>query len=163
MAAQQFTLDYDPTPGKQVKKDVVISTPLVEPATDQIWVGFGAVAAGVPASKFAVIAVGDNQTNQVAYTVPAGKTAYVKGFDYSSTKTRQVRINLEKKNEVPAAGTAFWLVKKVVFNYENSSTIDFLVAEEVAEKTTIRMSANADIATTSVSAAMHIFTIEDAT
>lgn len=40
MAAQQFTLDMTPTKGS-IKKDVVISTPLVDPTTNEIWVGFG--------------------------------------------------------------------------------------------------------------------------
>lgn len=40
MAAQQFTLTL--TPGRDnVKKDVAITTPLVDPGDDEIWVGFG--------------------------------------------------------------------------------------------------------------------------
>ena len=40
MAAQQFTLIL--TPGRDnVKKDVVISTPLADPTDNEIWVGFG--------------------------------------------------------------------------------------------------------------------------
>jgi len=42
MAAQQFTLEYAPRPGEQVKKDIVISSPLADPTPNQIWVGFGA-------------------------------------------------------------------------------------------------------------------------
>ncbi len=41
MAAQQFTLNYAPSLGGEEKKDVVISTPLVDPTANQIWVGFG--------------------------------------------------------------------------------------------------------------------------
>ena len=41
MAAQQFTIDFSPNPGAEVKKDVVISTPLVDPTSNEIWVGFG--------------------------------------------------------------------------------------------------------------------------
>jgi len=41
MAAQQFTLDYSPSPGAQGKKDVVITEGLADPLPDQIWVGFG--------------------------------------------------------------------------------------------------------------------------
>ena len=40
MAAQQFTLAFNPA-GNEVKKDVVISTPLVDPGDNEIWVGFG--------------------------------------------------------------------------------------------------------------------------
>lgn len=40
MAAQQFTIEF--TPGLDtVKKDILISTPLVDPTDNQIWVGFG--------------------------------------------------------------------------------------------------------------------------
>ncbi len=40
MAAQQFTLDL--TPGlSAIRKDVVISTPLVDPTANEVWVGIG--------------------------------------------------------------------------------------------------------------------------
>jgi hypothetical protein len=40
MAAQQFTIEFTPDLNA-IKKDVVISTPLVDPTANQIWVGFG--------------------------------------------------------------------------------------------------------------------------
>jgi hypothetical protein len=48
MAEVQFTLDYSPVPGENVKKDVVISALLVEPTANQLWVG---LATGVPTRR----------------------------------------------------------------------------------------------------------------
>jgi hypothetical protein len=48
MAEVQFTLDYAPAPGENVKKDVVISALLVEPTANQLWVG---LATDVPTRR----------------------------------------------------------------------------------------------------------------
>lgn len=45
MAAQQFTLDYAPTPGQEVKKDVVITAAILDPTANQIYVAFGTTVA----------------------------------------------------------------------------------------------------------------------
>lgn len=42
-----------------------------------LYVGSGAIVAGVPANKFAVVEVGLNQTLMTPYTVPAGKKGYI--------------------------------------------------------------------------------------
>lgn len=42
-----------------------------------VYAGTGTVTAGVPANKYATIAIGDNQTLMALWTVPAGHTAYL--------------------------------------------------------------------------------------
>ena len=42
-----------------------------------IYAGTGTVTAGVPANKYATIAIGDNQTLMALWTVPANHTAYL--------------------------------------------------------------------------------------
>jgi len=42
-----------------------------------VYAGTGTVTAGVPANKYATVAVGDNQTLMALWTVPAGHTAYL--------------------------------------------------------------------------------------
>jgi len=42
-----------------------------------VYAGTGTVTAGVPANKYATIAIGDNQTLMALWTVPAGYTAYL--------------------------------------------------------------------------------------
>lgn len=43
----------------------------------KVYAGTGTVTAGVPANKYGVIGVGDNQTLMAVWTVPAGYTAYL--------------------------------------------------------------------------------------
>jgi len=43
----------------------------------KVYAGTGTVTSGVPANKYGVIAVGDNQTLMALWTVPAGYTAYL--------------------------------------------------------------------------------------
>lgn len=49
----------------------------------KIYAGTGTVTAGVPANKYGVIDVGDNQTLMCFWTVPAGYTAYLHQIDIS--------------------------------------------------------------------------------
>jgi len=49
-----------------------------------IYVGTGAVTAGVPAVAWASVDVGDNQTLQAIWTVPAGKTFYMTSVGLAS-------------------------------------------------------------------------------
>jgi len=53
-----------------------------------IYVGTGTVTAGVPANKYATIAVGDNQTVMCVWTVPAGYTAYLTQTDVTVATTQ---------------------------------------------------------------------------
>ena len=46
-----------------------------------VYAGTGTVTAGVPATVYSSIGVGENQSNQAFYTVPAGYTAYIFRFD----------------------------------------------------------------------------------
>ena len=49
----------------------------------KIYAGTGTVTSGVPANKYGVIDVGDNQTLMCFWTVPAGYTAYLHQLDIS--------------------------------------------------------------------------------
>ena len=49
----------------------------------KIYAGTGTVTSGVPANKYGVIDVGDNQTLMCFWTVPAGYTAYLHQIDIS--------------------------------------------------------------------------------
>ena len=53
-----------------------------------IYVGTGTVTAGVPANKYATIAVGDNQTLMCVWTVPAGYSAYLTQADVTVATTQ---------------------------------------------------------------------------
>ena len=53
-----------------------------------IYVGTGTVTAGVPANKYATIAVGDNQTLMCVWTVPAGYSAYLTQTDVTVATTQ---------------------------------------------------------------------------
>ena len=53
-----------------------------------IYVGTGTVTAGVPANKYATIAVGDNQTLMCVWTVPAGYSAYLTQADITVATTQ---------------------------------------------------------------------------
>jgi hypothetical protein len=50
-----------------------------------IYVGTGTVTAGVPATVYGLITTGYNVSTQAVYTVPAGYTAYVTSYTFTST------------------------------------------------------------------------------
>jgi len=53
-----------------------------------IYAGTGTVTAGVPANKYATIAIGDGQTLMALWTVPRGYTAYVTQTDITVATTQ---------------------------------------------------------------------------
>lgn len=53
-----------------------------------IYAGTGTVTLGVPANKYATIAIGDNQTLMALWTVPAGYTAYLLQTDITVATTQ---------------------------------------------------------------------------
>lgn len=52
-----------------------------------IYAGTGTVTSGVPANKYATIAIGDNQTLMALWTIPAGYTGYLMQYDVSNGTT----------------------------------------------------------------------------
>lgn len=70
-----------------------------------IYAGTGTVTSGVPANKYATIAVGDNQTLMALWTVPAGYTAYLLQKDVTLATTQNnkyatVRLMVRPDGEV---------------------------------------------------------------
>ena len=49
-----------------------------------IYIGTGTVTTGVPANVYGLISVGYNTSTQAVYTVPAGYTAYVSSYTFTS-------------------------------------------------------------------------------
>ena len=70
-----------------------------------VYAGTGTVTAGVPANKYATIAIGDNQTLMALWTVPAGYTAYLHQKDLTAAtaqnnKYATVRLIARPEGEV---------------------------------------------------------------
>ena len=59
-----------------------------------IYVGTGDVTAGVPAVKWAAVAVGNNQTLMSVYTVPINKTFYLTSFNVSTNSNKGNMVNM---------------------------------------------------------------------
>lgn len=65
-------------------------------AAGTIYVGVGTVTAGVPATIYAAIPLGDNQTTMALWTVPAGYTAYMLGGKFSASSNNASHTALGK-------------------------------------------------------------------
>jgi len=70
-----------------------------------IYAGTGAISSGVPANKYATIAIGDNQTLMALWTVPAGHTAYLLQKDLTvataqNNKYATIRVVARPEGEV---------------------------------------------------------------
>ena len=77
----------------------------------------------------------DNQTLQCNYTVPAGKTAYIKRFQATSTKDNKAALVGIFTRE---PGGVF-KVKQMIEMYRNAVTVDFPIPLEIPEKTDIEV------------------------
>jgi hypothetical protein len=104
-------------------------------AAGTIYVGDGSVTTGVPATVYAVIDVGDNQTNMAIWTVPAGYTLYIYRGTFSAASNNAAQYILGKFMVRPFGGVfrnaADITVNSSVFGY------DFEIPLAVPEKSDI--------------------------
>ena len=91
-------------------------------AAGTIYVGTGTVTAGVPATVYAEIALGENQTTMALWTVPAGYTLYITGGTFSAASNNVAQYVLGKFVVRPLGGVfrnaADITVNSNVFRYD---------------------------------------------
>jgi len=91
-------------------------------AAGTIYVGDGTVTAGVPATVYAEIVLGENQTTMALWTVPAGYTAYISAGTFSAASNNVSQYILGKFVFRPFGGVfrnaADITVNTDVFRYE---------------------------------------------
>jgi len=126
-----------------------------------IYAGTGTVTSGVPANKYATIAIGDNQTLMALWTVPRGYTAYLSQTDVTAATTQNNKYAtvhfVARKN-----GGVFQAKDKFV-KAESSHNQQYDIPLKFEEKTDLEFrcigdSSAADIA---VSASMDIIYIQN--
>lgn len=104
-------------------------------AAGTLYVGDGTVTSGVPATVYAMIDVGDNQTNMAMWTVPAGYTLYIHRGTFSAASNNAAQYVLGKFMVRPFGGVfrnaADITVNSNVFGY------DFEIPLAVPEKSDI--------------------------
>jgi hypothetical protein len=124
-----------------------------------IYAGTGTVTSGVPANKYATIAIGDNQTLMALWTVPANHTAYLLQTDVTVATTQNNKYCTASLVARPY-GEVFQVKDRFV-KAESQTTLTYSVPLKFEEKTDIEYraigdSAGADIA---ISAAFEIIYI----
>jgi len=126
-----------------------------------IYAGTGTVTTGVPANKYATIAIGDNQTVMALWTVPSGYTAYLLQTDITVATTQNNKfctVHLVARPD----GEVFQIKDKFV-KAESSVHQAYTIPLKFEEKTDIEVraigdSAGADIA---ISAGMDFIYIQN--
>ena len=116
---------------------------------------------GVPANKYATVAIGDNQTLMALWTVPAGYTAYLLQTDTTVATTQNNKYATMSLVARPI-NCAFRVVDRFV-KAESSTHQEYTIPLKFEEKTDIEFraigdSAAADIA---ISAAMDLIYIKN--
>lgn len=114
-----------------------------------IYAGTGTVTTGVPANKYATIAIGDGQSLMALWTVPAGFTLYVYQTDVTVATTQNNKYATISLVARPL-GEVFQVKDRFV-KAESQTTIEYAFPLKFEEKTDIEYrcigdSAGADIA-----------------
>lgn len=104
-------------------------------AAGTLYIGTGTVTSGVPATIYAVIDVGDNQTNMAMWTVPAGYTLYIYRGTFSAASNNAAQFVLGKFMVRPF-GSVFRNAADVTVN-SNVFGYDFEIPLAVPEKSDI--------------------------
>lgn len=110
-----------------------------EPSGD-IYIGEGAVASGVPATIYAKISQGENQTLMALWTVPRGRTAYLYGCTVSSGTSQSNKFATAKLKMRPPSQV--FQTKAVVTVHNGFIDFDFGVPLRLEPKTDIEFRAS---------------------
>jgi len=126
-----------------------------------VYAGTGTVTSGVPANKYATVAIGDGQTLMALWTVPAGYTAYVYQTDITLATTQNNKYATMHFVARPF-GEVFQVKDKFVKS-EGGHSQEYKIPLKFEEKTDLEFraigdSAGADIA---VGAGMDIIYIQN--
>lgn len=119
----------------RVFRSFVITAGSANTAAGTIYVGDGVVTAGVPATVYAVIPLGENQTLMAMWTVPAGYTLYMSRGSFSAASNNTAQYVLGKFMVRPFGGV-FRNAADVTAN-SNSIQYDFEVPLAIQEKSDI--------------------------
>jgi hypothetical protein len=100
-----------------------------------IYAGTGTVTTGVPANKYATIAIGDGQTLMALWTVPAGFTLYIYQTDVTVATTQNNKYATISLVARPL-GEVFQVRDRFV-KAESQTTIEYAFPLKFEEKTDI--------------------------
>lgn len=129
-------------------------------AAGNIYVGVGTVTTGVPATIYAQITLGENQTLMAIWTVPAGYTGYFDHFNVATGTTnanQYITIRAVQKN---FGGVFRTLIKQSI---GSNGIADFVIKYpiEVQEKTDLEIRASSSGSNNLVSADFSVIYIRN--
>ena len=119
----------------RVFRSFVVTAGIGATAAGTIYIGTGTVTAGVPATVYAQIVLGENQTLMALWTVPAGYTLYISRGTFSGASNNSAQYILSKFMIRPFNGV-FRNVADVTVN-SNVISYDFEVPLAISEKSDI--------------------------
>lgn len=125
-----------------------------------IYAGTGSATAGVPATVYSLMPVGYNTQTQGIYTVPAGYTAYISSYTFTSNNTTANTI-CSGLLFVYKYGSAFPIVEATArFNAGNIFDRHFDYPLQIAAKTDLELRVSAG-ASGQMTGEMHILLIKN--
>lgn len=107
-----------------------------------IYAGTGTVTSGVPANKYATIAIGDNQTLMALWTVPRGYTAFLTQVDITLATTQNNKYCTSSLVARPFGGV--FQVKDKFVKSESSHNQSYTFPLKFDEKTDLEVRAIGD-------------------
>jgi len=123
----------------RVNRAFVVSAGSGGTAAGEIYIGTGVVSAGVPATVYAYIPLGDNQTLMAVWTVPAGYTGYLLKGNIG-TGTANINQYITARLVQRPFGSVFRTAAKITLQ-RGEINLDFVFPVPFAEKTDIEVRA----------------------
>lgn len=125
-----------------------------------IYIGTGSATAGVPATAYGVCAAGYNQLTQSVYTVPAGYTAYISSYTFTSAATTTYNVSgffVTYQNSVPIIQASARMISGGSFDRHFDYPLQY------AEKTDMELRASSSTAGVLMTGDLHILLIKNDT
>lgn len=142
----------------RVHRIIVRSAGSSEQNEGVIYMGTGTITAGIPANVFGQVAIGENQTLQAIYTIPAHRTGWLFGISATSFGNANATADIELK--VRPEGEVFQTKRKGLLTRGTLEPKRFFPLR-IAEKSDVKIDALSSSGTIDVGADFELLLVAD--
>lgn len=122
-----------------------------------VYIGTGALTAGVPANVHSCIAIGANFTETGIYSIPVGKTGFNIQAQYGGESNKNIVLNAYQRN----FGLPFWRIAAFNLSNQNVTLLPLIPPASIPAKSDIHLRGTINTGTGDLKSAATLMLVED--